>query len=574
MFLISLRAKFCEIPRPTEGPTEVFLKNQNKQNNNVSQPAGRMSLGILISRISGFLRDLCIAGFFSKTETDIFFVAFRFPNFFRKLIGEGSFTSSVTPALAELLQKPEGKNKAKNLNSYLFSLIFCLSGTLSLLGMYFMEDIMNLFFAGSAYDQIEGKLQKTILVGRLVFSYLFFVSLYSYFTSTIQVFGRFFLPAIAPAFLNLSLIAFSWTPESWWPFPALSLGWAVILGGLLQLLPVIYELKRLNLIPRWTFRYDPSVLHVGRRFLPGLLALSGLSLISLINVYFAGRLQEGAPSYIYYGDRLLEFPRALIAVSIGTALIPELARLFAKNQIVDFKNTISFYLRLSLFLILPCALIFFISAEPLVQLIFGRGKFDTEAIANTSDVLRIYSVVLIFSSLSHILSSGFFALNKNWFVAFCALGLVCSHTIFAQILSTLYGLKGLVGAGALSSMLYFFFLTGFLLHLIGDLKWKAIVSTLLKSLPGLFLLGICLALFPILEGFLSLFLPAPWPFMLFPVLLVGGGGLYLLSGWGFKEEMAFEFLDLFQKTFFWRRKGPWSHNKKSQSLSPSNKRRI
>ena len=244
-----------------------------------------------------------------------------------------------------------------------------------------MEDIMNLLFSDSAYASIEGKLEKTIVVGRIVFAYLFFVSLYSYFMSVAQVFGKFFLPALAPAFFNLSLIVFAFTPQSWWPFPAFSLAWAVIFGGIFQLFPVLYEMYRLDFFPRFNFNFkNTSVFQVGKRFLPGMLGLSGLSLIGFINVYFSTWLEEGTPSYIYYGDRLMEFPRALVAVSIGTALIPELTKLYSLKKISDFKNIISHYLRFLLFLILPCALIFLLLAQPIVELLFGRGEFDEQSV--------------------------------------------------------------------------------------------------------------------------------------------------------------------------------------------------
>ena len=207
-----------------------FFKKQNEKSL-VGLQAALMSLGTFFSRILGFLRDLSIAAFFSKTETDVFFVAFRFPNFFRRLLGEGSFSASVTPVLTETLQKEGGKKLVKEAHFRLFTLLFCLSCLLTVLGVLFMEEIMDLFFSGSAYASIEGKLEKTVIVGRLVFTYLFFVSLYSYLMSVAQVFGKFFIPAVAPAFFNLSLILFAWTPQHWWPFPAVALAYAVIFGG-------------------------------------------------------------------------------------------------------------------------------------------------------------------------------------------------------------------------------------------------------------------------------------------------------------------------------------------------------
>ncbi|MCZ0933011.1 MAG: murein biosynthesis integral membrane protein MurJ, partial [Oligoflexia bacterium] len=543
------------------------------------------SLGTFLSRILGFFRDLLIANFFSKTETDIFFVAFRFPNFFRRLLGEGAFSASVTPALTEHLEK-RGKEETKKLHSSLFSLLFCLTITLTLLGVLFMSAIMNFLFEDSAYASIEGKLEKTVIVAQLVFTYLFFVSLYSYFMSVAQVFGRFFLPAVAPAFFNISLIIFAWTPKAWWPFPSLSLAWAVIVGGLLQLLPVLFELFRLDLIPKFYFGKNPALLKIGRRFLPGMLGLAGLSLIGLINVYFAGKLEEGANSYIYYGDRLMEFPRALIAVSIGTALIPELTRQHTTNSLLELKQTISHYLAFLLFLTLPCAFIFFIQSETIVQILFGRGEFDQVSVIQTAMVLKIYTVVLVFSSLSRVLSSCFFAINKNWFMVIGAVLFVGIHFLLAQFLTPVYGLKGLVGATAISSVFYFLVLTVCLFYLIGKINFKPLIALLLNTAPGLLALSLCLIFIPALFNRLycvlsNTFLPSSCSLSAEPVfesfssffsssqifsfsyiqsnslisLLVFifscsvGGFLYLWLSRLFKEPMAEECLKILGKTF-------------------------
>ena len=543
-----------------------------------------MSIGTFLSRILGFFRDLLIANFFSKTETDIFFVAFRFPNFFRRLLGEGAFSASVTPALTEHLEK-KGKEETRKLYASLFSLLFCLTVILTVFGVFFMESIMNFLFEGSAYARIEGKLEKTIIAGRLVFTYLFFVSLYSYFMSVAQVFGRFFLPALAPAFFNISLIFFAWTPKDWWPFPSLSLAWAVIAGGALQLLPVLFELFRLNLLPRFYFEKNPEILKIGKRFLPGMLGLAGLSLIGLINVYFAGQLEEGANSYIYYGDRLMEFPRSLIAVSIGTALIPELTRQYTQTSLLNLKQTISHYLAFLLFLTLPCAFIFFIQSETIVQILFGRGEFDQTSVIQTAMVLKIYTVVLVFSSLSRVLSSCFFAINKNWFMVIGAVLFVGIHFFLAQFMTPLYGLKGLVGATAVSSVLYFLILTACLLYLIGKINFKPLITLLLNTAPGLLALSLCLIFIPALFSqfycvLSNVFVPssclqAKSVFESFPSffnssqifsfsyiqtnplisLLVFvfscsvGGVLYLWLSRLFKEPMSDELLKLLKKTF-------------------------
>ena len=511
-----------------------------------------MSLGTFLSRILGFFRDLLLASAFSKNETDIFFVAFRFPNFFRRLLGEGTFSASITPALTESLEKNQAQTKhrharesvmpalsgyptllesleknqaqtkhrharesgyptllesleknqaeeAKKLHHSFFSLLFSLSLILTLLGVIFMPWIIRALFENSPYGQIPGKLEKTILVGRIVFSYLFFVSLYSYFMSVAQVFGRFFVPALAPAFFNLSLIFFALLPQKWWPFPSMALAWAVLLGGLLQLIPVWYLMKKLKWSPRFSFQKNPALFKLLKRVFPSMLALSGLSFIGLINVYFAGKLEEGANSYIYYADRLMEFPRSLIAVSLGTALIPELTRQYTNNNREALKKTLNYYLRFLLFLSLPFALLFGLQADFIIQLLFGRGQFDQSSVGQTAEVLKIYTLFLIFSSLARVLSSTFFAINKSGTVVKATGIFVLAHFIFAGFLSSRYGLEGLAGASSLSSL--FFFLVLLLFYKgagsffnFGDLK--IIGNGVLNLFPGLLALALSLQILP------------------------------------------------------------------------------
>ena len=555
------------------------MKKSKKNIQQLNIQAILMSMGTFLSRILGFLRDLFIASFFSTTETDIFFVSFRFPNFFRRLLGEGTFIASITPALTENLET-QGWKETKKLHDSLFTLLFSITLFLTVLGVIFMPWLIRLFFENSTYASVEGKLEKTILIGRLVFTYLFFVSLYSYFMSVAQVFGKFFIPALAPAFFNLSLILFAWTPQSWWPFPSMSLAWAVILGGILQLLPTLYQMKKIHLIPSFSLKKAAQLKQVGKRFLPGMLGLSGLSCIGLINVYFAGSLEEGANSYIYYGDRLMEFPRALIAISLGSALIPEFTKQYSQKKFDSLKETLSYYLRFLLFLTLPFALLFFLQAEMIVQLIFGRGKFDHNSVIQTAQVLRIYTVVLVFSSLSRVLSSCFFALNKNWFMALGAGFFVCFHFLCAFFLTPLYGLNGLVSATALSSLFFFLILITCLFYLIGFFNFKSMLSLIFNIAPGLLALAFALLFIPNLFyklhcllwerdtcGFLKFsFLPltdflkppeinyiSSYPFislLAFVVSCIIGAFLYLSLSLFCKEQTSYDFFKLLTKFKF------------------------
>ena len=315
---------------------ESHLKT-NRRQFSVGLWAFLMSLGTVISRFFGFFRDLAIAALFTRTQTDIFFVAFRLPNFCRRFLGEGSFSASVTPVLTESLCQDNDKLKARQISSALFTLVFSVASLLSLLGVIFMEDLMNLFFKGAPYAAVEEKLKWTILTGRIVFSYLFLVAGYSYFMSVAHALGKFFLPALAPALFNLTMVVFAFLPQEWWPFPALGLAWGVIFGGMAQLSLALFVVYKLGFWPSLSFAFrDKAVLSALKRFVPASIGLSGLAVIGLLNVYFAGWLEEGAHTYIYYGDRLLEFPRSLIAISLGTALVPELSRFHIMGKRKEF----------------------------------------------------------------------------------------------------------------------------------------------------------------------------------------------------------------------------------------------
>ena len=522
--------------------------DRNQKKSNVGSWAGQMSFGTLISRLLGFVRDMLIATFFSRTQTDIFFVAFRFPNFFRRFLGEGSFSASVTPALIESLHQ-KGKEFTKNLSSALFTLLFCVTSFLTVLGVIFMPEIMETLFGNSLYSSVEGKLDQTIFIGRIVFFYLFLVASYSYFMSVAQVFGKFFIPALAPALFNLSLIIFALSPQSWWPFPAVSLAWAVILGGVFQLFLVLYVIYYIGFWPRLLFAFQtPEFKSVLRRFIPVVIGLSGLSLIGLINLYFAGWLGEGTHTYIYYGDRLLELPRSLIAISIGTALVPELSRLNALNHHADFMKTTNHYLNFLLYLTLPCALVLYLIPEPIIKILFQRGEFNQEAVTQTVSILRIYSLVLVFSSIGRIFSSCFFAVNKNWQGAFANGMYVLFHGLLAWFLTSTYGLTGLIWSTALSSIFYVLILSGLMFRSIGVINFSETGLFLLKVLPSLLLLMISIYCYDYLYEFNQMFLSLWWSQFtsLFLVLSVGAV-LYIGSGLLFNQSMAYEFVNLFKR---------------------------
>lgn len=513
--------------------------------------ASSMSLGTLISRIFGFLRDMIIATFFDRTQTDIFFVAFRFPNFFRRFLGEGSFSASVTPVISESFARGDDRKETLRIASHFFTLLFLVTSFLTVLGVAFMDSIMNFLFAETSYSLVERKLTQTIFVGRIVFVYLFLVSTYSYLMSVAQSLGKFFIPSLAPALFNLSIVIFALTPHAWWPFPSVSLAWAVVVGGVLQTSLVFYLMCKVHFLPKlsWPF-FSPPVRNILRRFIPSAIALSGLSIIGILNVYFAGWLGEGTHTYIYYGDRLLELPRSLISISLGMALIPELSRLHVLQNTKEFFKTVGDYLDFLIFLTLPCALVLYLVPQPIVSFLFERGEFDSFAVSQTVSIVKIYSLILIASSVARVLTSAFFSVNKVWQCALATLIYVLFHSACAYVLTYFYGLLGLIWSTVISSFLYVFILIGFFCYWVGSINWNKTAMRFFKMLPSLLGLGFILTLekpfFEILNLKLSSGLAL---FISLAVTFILAGAFYIASGFLLKHDMALKFIHLFTYRF-------------------------
>ena len=286
-----------------------------------------MASGTFISRILGLVRDMVIGAFFSRTHTDAFFVAFRAPNFFRRFLGEGALSISFIPVFIQCLsESSEGKEgsvaRARNFVNSVYTIMLIMVGVLTVLGIVFMDPLLRALFANTNFADIGGKIQIAIVLARWLFVYLFLVTLYAYFMGIANALGSFFIPAVAPALLNVCIIIFSLVPHSFVSLPPLLLCWGVLLGGVLQVALTAVVLYRLGFLPSFTWQFSRSDLKImSYRFLPGLLGVGGFSLISLLNLYFAAWLEEGAHTFIYYGDRLLELPRSLIAISLGCGFI-------------------------------------------------------------------------------------------------------------------------------------------------------------------------------------------------------------------------------------------------------------
>ena len=518
-------------------------KNKSSRSSHkVNKSTFAIAVGTFLSRITGFARDMIIGFLFTRTETDAFFVAFRFPNFFRRFFGEGALTVSFVPVFIECLSQ-EGDEKAKltqakNLVNGIYTLLLIVVSSVTVLGVFFMGPIVEWMFGSYEFSQVPGKMAMTTALARVLFFYLFLVVTYAYYMAIANALNRFFIPALAPAVFNLAIVLSALVfPKDQFVYPSMVLVIGVLAGGFLQMFMVMMVLFRLKFFPVFQFSFSSKdISMVLARFLPAVIGVGGFALMGLLNVFFAGWLEEGAHTAIYYADRLLELPRSLVAVSMGTALLPTLSKFVAEKKVSSLLELAGHQRDLLLYIIAPSALGLFILGEPIISALFERGRFDVETTAKTSDVLKIYGILLIILSLTQVLSTCFFAVKNTWYPALSTVSGLLVHSVLAPFLIPVWGLEGLVWSTVFSSLVQLLILFFGYEYFIGSFYLERTVTRFNRVIPVLFLFGIYIGLcFNVGAFALERFLPEGWAkgIALF-FTLFSSVGLYGWLGWKFR----------------------------------------
>jgi putative peptidoglycan lipid II flippase len=422
-----------------------------------------MSLGTFSSRWLGLVRESLLAYFFDRMVTDAWITAFRVPNFFRRLLGEGSLSVSFIPVFTDLrVQAPDISSeggpsvRVRNFINGFYTLLLLILSTITVFGVLYPEFFIWILVDQASFRQIPGKYELTLRLTRVMFGFVFFISSFAYFMGILNALGKFGWAALAPLFFNIAMIVSTMIPGAWFPQPGDGLAWGVLIGGGLQALVLIPQLVRMNYAPQLTLKlWSPEIARVFRNMVPGLFGMSLMQVTLVVNTRFASALGEGAISYIYWADRLLELPLSLISVSLGTALLPSLSSSWARGDRAEYSQTGHFYLRLNLYLSMACAIGLFILARPVIEILFQRGHFTEGDSIKASQVLWIYAFAMIPTSCVRILGPFYFAVKNTWYPALVsALGLGL-HLILAPYLMAQYGLQGLNVSTLLSAGLNF-----------------------------------------------------------------------------------------------------------------------
>jgi putative peptidoglycan lipid II flippase len=375
---------------------------------NLLRALATVSSMTLLSRILGYVRDFFIArAFGASLGTDAFFVAFRIPNLLRRLFGEGAFSQAFVPILAEYRNRETPEATRTLVDCVATTLLAALVVTAAL-GVAAAPLLVYVSAPGFAAD--PEKFSLTVAMLRITFPYVVFISLVALAAGILNTWSRFAVPAFTPVLLNVAFILAAAFAAPWFDPPVLALAWAVFAGGVLQLAFQVPFLARLGMLPRWRLQWrHPGVARVLKLMAPALFGVSVSQVSLLINTIFASFLVSGSVSWLYYADRLMEFPAGVLGVAVGTILLPSLSRYHADGAPEEYSRLLDWGLRVTLLLALPAAAALAMLAIPLIATLFHYGAFGAQDAWMTRQALVAYSLGLVGMILVKILAPGFYA---------------------------------------------------------------------------------------------------------------------------------------------------------------------
>ena len=361
-----------------------------------------------ISRILGFVRDLVIArAFGAGFATDAFFVAFKLPNLLRRLFAEGAFSQAFVPILSEYKNR-RGEQDARLLVDHVAAVLALAVFVVTLVGV--LAAPLIIYVTAPGFAATPDKFGLTVDLLRITFPYIFFISLTALAGGILNTYSRFSVPAITPVLLNLSFIGFALWGAPYFDPPVTALAWAVFVGGVAQLALQVPFLARLGLLPRFRLDLrDEGVRRILRQMGPAVFGVSIGQVSLVINMIFASFLVTGSVSWLYYADRLMEFPIGLLGVALGTVLLPSLSRHYADRSPQEYSGLLDWGLRLTLLLAAPAAAALALLAVPLVATLFHYGAFDAADVFATRRAVLAYSLGVIGLVMVKVLAPGFYA---------------------------------------------------------------------------------------------------------------------------------------------------------------------
>ena len=362
----------------------------------------------MLSRVLGLVRDIVLLNVFGAgKDFDTFVVAFRIPNFFRRLFAEGAFSQAFIPVLTEY-KTTKTHAEVQILISRVFGCLMTVMSLLTFVAMVAAPAVLYIYAPGFHND--PEKFDLAVDMFRLTIPYLLFMSLTAFASSILNSYGSFSTPAFAPVLLNITMIAGAWWLTPYVAEPIMALGWAVVVAGILQLVIQIPELWRKNLLipPKIDFKHE-GVDRIMKLMLPALFGVSVTQINLLLNTIWASFMQDGSVSWLYSAERMTELPLGLIGVAIGTVILPSLSARHAEQDQSKFRGMIDWAAKVIMLVGVPASIALFMLSTPIIQALFQRGQFTVEDTQMTAMALQCMSAGVISFMLIKVFAPGFYA---------------------------------------------------------------------------------------------------------------------------------------------------------------------
>jgi len=518
---------------PNNPHPEPLPAQQEAQNRRLIRSTLSMTLPTVLSRILGYFRDMLQAKFLGTGKgMDSFIIASLIPNLLRRLTAEGAMTAAFIPVFAQEKKDSSRDELWKFANMFFFDLTLILA-VLTVLGIVFAPILVKVIAPG--YGRVPGKWELTIVLTKIMFPYIFLISLAALAMAILNSFKKFVVPAFTPVLFNLSIITAALLFAENIGEPAYVFALGVVVGGVLQLAIQIPFLRRQGMTFKFGLSFThPAVKKVAKLMIPGIFGAGIYQINMLISRMIATSLEDGSVSSLYYASRIEELTLGLFAIALSIALFPTLSDLAARKDIEGMKKTLKYSFKLIFLVTFPAMAGLLVLNQPIIQVLFQRGAFDAQSTAMSSWCLLFFAFGLPFISGTKILAPMFFSLKDTKTPVIVAFFVMISYIGFSLILMGPLRAGGIALALSISSLINFVMLFYLLEKKLGKIEKKDLFISALKSALSAVVMGGALWIFIERFDFKKLVFIEQISVVLAAIL--GGMIIYLIMNLLFKHE--------------------------------------
>jgi putative peptidoglycan lipid II flippase len=444
---------------------------------------GSIGAATLASRVLGFVRDMVVARAFGAGPiTDAFFVAFRIPNILRRLLAEGALSTAVIPVFTEYASTRSRDDFRRLLRAILGAALLVLGAT-AVLGILTTPWIVRAIAPGFAADPAQERL--VVLLTRLMFPYVVLVGLAALAMGALNAEHRFFAAALGPAVLNVGMIAGVLLLAAHMEPPIAALALGVLIGGVGQLLVQVPDLRATGLLVGPSAELGhPALARVARLLLPAAFGLAAVQVMVFVNTLLASLLPAGAISFLYYADRVMEFPLGVFGIALASASLPAMSRQAAAGDTRALAGTLNFALRLAVYICVPATVGLLVLREPIIRILFERGRFGAADTAATAEALTGYAVGLVGFATARIAAQALYAIGQPGVAVRMGVLAVAGNIVAAVALMRPLEHAGLAYAASLGAYVNVLALVWVARRRFGRLGGRALLASVLRTVAA------------------------------------------------------------------------------------------